>query len=1027
MKSKTKVKRLLAGTIGALMFLSAVPAIPVHAATQTTVLTYDNFEVTYSVASEWTGGQNVVIDVKNLSEESIYNWAFKYDAGGSIEGLYNAAVFDNENTEYVLKNVNWNFEIAPQQSVSFGYIMHGEEFAVPSQFELCSERVEDTTGYEVSLENADSWSSGMRGDIVVTNTSDEPLEAWTLGFDTNFLIDHVWNGRIVESEDNHYVVSSEAWTEYIAPGESQTIGFVGYFDDEAEGEISNYSLSSVKIKGIEPAVEDDPSYQGEIDMNTDNIDLGYIETLIGENLITANFDENSEIRAIDGKFTNKPLNSIEDAVEILNCSKTLFGSKFSADSSNVSVQTSDGVTYYRLCTVLNGVPMLGSQVILSAKDGSATGLYNSYNKKAENISTAAALTEEAAVETVFNDIFSTYSDYVDAVVEYSGMEKEEVIEILKDSFEVDPFLCVYNYQSVPTLTWFVQIENNNDTYDENDEEIEIDYEDIYDYSKYIFNFINKQYYIYANGQNAGTIIRQADASAEGTSVLSSGSDLDLRGNTRKFSVDYTMLTVLGSQFPTYKMIDNDRNIKTYDLTFNAITKAPQLPGQIHSSSTNTWNDATNVTLHADMEEVYDFYKALGRDSYDNNHSVIKVTSRVKDEDWTLLGLIDIGSKSLKNAYWNGKQIAIGDLGNYAAAKDVLAHEFTHAVDQYVIYDSHGSKVTARGLEYYGESGALNEAYSDIMGMMAEGKSLSDPGRFTNAEDTGSIDRDYTSPGPKYADNYSALTDPTWSTTLNNYVNRDREGVHIFSTIGTHAVYLMMTDSRTAGITDETWSKVFYNSMFKLSTSSGFHDFRYAVISTAKYYGFTSDEQTAVKEAFDKVGITESNALRIVLEWGATPSDLDSHLTGPSVTGSGRFHVYYSQKNYYENGLYSTSNNDNFAAELDYDDTSSYGPEITTIHVFTPGDYYFYVHDYSNKYSIDSEALSASGVTVKIYQGSSNTLCKLDDGSNAQFTIPSPRSATLWKVFRITVDNSGNAVITKWDTYSNHSDPHSIGN
>lgn len=71
-------------------------------------------------------------------------------------------------------------------------------------------------------------------------------------------------------------------------------------------------------------------------------------------------------------------------------------------------------------------------------------------------------------------------------------------------------------------------------------------------------------------------------------------------------------------------------------------------------------------------------------------------------------------------------------------------------------------------------------------------------------------------------------------------------------------------------------------------------------------------------------------------------------------------------------------------------------------------------------------MSTSGVTVSIYHGSSDTLYKMDDGTIARFTIPSSQIATLWKVCKINIDSAGNVTITKLDTYSNHSDPTSIG-
>lgn len=114
--------------------------------------------------------------------------------------------------------------------------------------------------------------------------------------------------------------------------------------------------------------------------------------------------------------------------------------------------------------------------------------------------------------------------------------------------------------------------------------------------------------------------------------------------------------------------------------------------------------------------------------------------------------------------------------------------------------------------------------------------------------------------------------------------------------------------------------------------------------------------------------------RIVLTWGQTPSDLDSHLKTPS-----NHHVFYSNK--IPSGA---------GANLDLDDTSSYGPETITITEEQNGTYTYYVHDYSNKGSSSSSVLSESQAVVKIYQGSEIV---------ATFNVPNI-NGTLWKVFSI---------------------------
>jgi len=122
----------------------------------------------------------------------------------------------------------------------------------------------------------------------------------------------------------------------------------------------------------------------------------------------------------------------------------------------------------------------------------------------------------------------------------------------------------------------------------------------------------------------------------------------------------------------------------------------------------------------------------------------------------------------------------------------------------------------------------------------------------------------------------------------------------------------------------------------------------------------------------------SGELRVVLTWGATPLDLDSHMTGPKA-GGGLFHTYYASKNYSTGG--------ETVAFLDLDDVTSYGPETTTVYNPVAGTYKFLVHDYSNMHSSYSEAMANSGATVKVYLG--GTLANV-------FYVPNT-DGTLWEV------------------------------
>ena len=153
-------------------------------------------------------------------------------------------------------------------------------------------------------------------------------------------------------------------------------------------------------------------------------------------------------------------------------------------------------------------------------------------------------------------------------------------------------------------------------------------------------------------------------------------------------------------------------------------------------------------------------------------------------------------------------------------------------------------------------------------------------------------------------------------------------------------------------------------------------------------GATLDNQNIVVSPVFESGVDGEGSLRIVLTWGERPYDLDSHLVGPTPDG-GRFHIWYAGKTTYYGG-------DNYA-NLDVDDTSSYGPETVTINVLVDGEYNYFIHDYSNNYSSTSTALRDSGATIRVLSSEGNVI--------RTFNVPTSGGAsTLWHVFRITVAN-----------------------
>ncbi len=129
----------------------------------------------------------------------------------------------------------------------------------------------------------------------------------------------------------------------------------------------------------------------------------------------------------------------------------------------------------------------------------------------------------------------------------------------------------------------------------------------------------------------------------------------------------------------------------------------------------------------------------------------------------------------------------------------------------------------------------------------------------------------------------------------------------------------------------------------------------------------------------------SGEVRIVLEWGAYPTDLDAHLR------TSRGEVDF--RNMSISGV----------AGLDVDDRNGYGPETITIDNVTAGEYTYYVEDYTNLGYSSSNELANSGATVKVYMPgeSEPRIFKVPSGTGTEWEVFSLRNGNIEEINRIT--------------------------
>lgn len=285
------------------------------------------------------------------------------------------------------------------------------------------------------------------------------------------------------------------------------------------------------------------------------------------------------------------------------------------------------------------------------------------------------------------------------------------------------------------------------------------------------------------------------------------------------------------------------------VTIDAFNTAPQNDDfkydNVKSSSSSFPGKETAVSAHANAGRAYEYFRQVhGRNSINGTGGSIYSIINISDKD----------GSSLENAFWNGKAIFYGNGGNafkpLALAEDVAGHELTHGVIS-----------NTANLRYQSESGALNESFADIFGVMIERKnwqigeqvvntryfpsgalrSLSDP---NNGASKGDYNAGYQ---PKhYNDRYRG--------------SNDNGGVHINSGIPNYAFYLIASNDKVGLNKAE---KMFYRALTKyLTSTSNFAQCRSAVVQSAKDLNYGNEVVSIIEKAYTDVGITSGESTSV---------------------------------------------------------------------------------------------------------------------------------------------------------------------
>jgi subtilisin family serine protease len=257
-----ELKRIFSAFVGVAMAANALITMPFSAfADETTsgrTYIYDDYEITYNVTNSWGNTEAIYVTITNTGDNTIENWMLAYDDfNGEISGIWDAKVAETDSGYEYVRNVGYNANIAPNQSINFGYTLD-DYTGIPDTVIMAQDRLEKpSSGFSAELNVISEWGSTFQGEIVLTNDTNKPMEWWELTFDSNFTITEVttsWAASVVDNGDCNYTFKG-TYTGIVDANSSVALGFQAIKNGTPM--IDNISLTEVVFSNSIERSEDD--------------------------------------------------------------------------------------------------------------------------------------------------------------------------------------------------------------------------------------------------------------------------------------------------------------------------------------------------------------------------------------------------------------------------------------------------------------------------------------------------------------------------------------------------------------------------------------------------------------------------------------------------------------------------------------------------------------------------------------------------------------------------------------------------
>ena len=442
-----------------------------------------------------------------------------------------------------------------------------------------------------------------------------------------------------------------------------------------------------------------------------------IESLFIDGQNTINLDTNNLIQV------NREYRLLRNPVKILVEKDTfkLFLQDKLITLKKESVDNGSGLTSHIICSqVFNNLPILNSRIILHIRNDSLISITGNYYSNFPNIQQINS-TSNDAINTVISNIQNHVAKFIWMDITLENNLKEELKDSLA-SYYPNPKLSILpkndtvyenadNYDLVyPIKIQAIWINDPDSSYIDSTYYFSVLTNSIIKKERRFFNcfqfpinyisrdslfFVsNKFHNIQIDKEHIAFLLSSSCSSCIPTNV-----DIHYYGaNKTIYPNERTTLFGCGGYIPK-------------DICTNTFLYIKKWNDHDFVSNDNSWSGGTPIsdkvaaTALWSLRQSPDFYSIkLNRNSYNNSFAQIKIRL-VKDDKPLYPGWDDN-----ENLIWIDR---IGGTSSYPVTIDVIGHELTHGVTQYIVnfpsYDPTSSD----------EPGALSEGISDIFGQAIE--------------------------------------------------------------------------------------------------------------------------------------------------------------------------------------------------------------------------------------------------------------------------------------------------------------------